>query len=355
MSEDIEVARYGLRTFGVKSSGLHSLFKESIWHDGKAVASCEYQPPVVTFPGLLTRHDVPHEHCSCGLYATVDLQSLVRQYPTQLELVDVITTCWTTGLDTNTCWCVDCTNRRKAAVMPYASHIVSRPAIAHTLSYNPLQQPVPTPKPEPTTTEIEVGRHALRSFKYANGKLMSLYKDFSWDGGVAVAKCMATHPCDECPSFDCNCGLFGSVTITHLMTNYKEHAVKGIAVIAAEGMTLIGDTGLRTSAARIVAYWADEEHKVDFATNCPEAKAYAELNCMLADYKFEEWVGEFPPPKIRYDAPQATNPSFPATKGYPQQSYALGNYDLTIKPLVATTATAGGIAALKLLMDGKIG
>lgn len=215
------------------------------------------------------------------------------------------------------------------------------------------------PKPAPTTTEIEVGRHALRSFKYKDGKLMSLYKDFSWDGGVAVATCLALNPCGECPGFDCNCGLFGSVTMDHLMSTYKEHAAKGIAVIAAEGMTLIGDTGLRTSAARIVAYWADADYQQHFTTNCPDAKGYDQLNCMLADYQFEPWEGEFPPVP-RSDADYLGYLGHAGLRrvrsmAYPDQSYRLGTFSLTIEPLVKDTATAGGLAALKLLMDGTIG
>jgi hypothetical protein len=82
-----EVNRYALRTFmvdqvdhtlrSVSQSGSH-------WHNGACVAEClAYRRPEV-------EHEPPAEGCHCGVYATLDLASLVTQYSAARRLICVI-------------------------------------------------------------------------------------------------------------------------------------------------------------------------------------------------------------------------------------------------------------------------
>jgi hypothetical protein len=59
----------------------------------------------------------------------------------------------------------------------------------------------------------------------------------------------------EPPSEGCSCGIYGTLGLLSLMRQYGLYAQDIVAVIAAEGVTIIGGTGLRTAAARVVAYW----------------------------------------------------------------------------------------------------
>ena len=138
--------------------------------------------------------------------------------------------------------------------------------------------------------DIEIGRYALRTFDTSKGKLGSLYKAHSWEGGVAVAECkQVEHPCDPAsiPGDDCSCGLYGTLTLRQLDHDYGAKARNCVAVIAAEGPTIIGDKGLRTSAARIVAYWcAEDDFAKVFGRECPDARHFAEIPEMLEAYHF---------------------------------------------------------------------
>ena len=168
--------------------------------------------------------------------------------------------------------------------------------------------------------EIEVGRHALRTFRFYPGatsidpmtgyvtrrsglRLRSLYQDTYWEDGKMVAECrkdrrsftiwasdeMGPTPCKEAPSLDCRCGLYGAVSADSLMTQYFLHARKTIAVMAAEGPTIIGTKGLRTSAARIVAYWVSEDQYVEAYSTCDMATRYTDRSKMLSDFGFEDY------------------------------------------------------------------
>ena len=57
------------------------------------------------------------------------------------------------------------------------------------------------------------------------------------------------------PHEGCSCGIYGSLSYADLVDQFRHNTKDIIAVIAAEGTTIIGDRGLRTAFARVVAYW----------------------------------------------------------------------------------------------------
>src|ERR1700758_3506082 len=139
-------------------------------------------------------------------------------------------------------------------------------------------------------SDPEVGRFALRTFKVREGHLSSVVATHSgqhWEGGVCRARCVifddysffdesmaritraaiARHrdPSKyreglskflkhDAPHEDCRCGVYGSLNLENLRRQYHE-SLNLVAVIAAEGETIIGTRGLRTEFARVVAYW----------------------------------------------------------------------------------------------------
>jgi hypothetical protein len=177
----------------------------------------------------------------------------------------------------------------------------------------------------------EVGRFGLRTFKVHGGKLHSVVAQGSgqhWDKGECRARCvvfednafatdaewrkgqyevmkdlvlglgdaddatptkldlqrMLEH---DAPDSDCRCGIYASLNLENLRRQYAE-ALFMVAVIAAEGKTIIGTRGLRTEYARIVAYWIPWYQfymKKVAARECSDAMFYKNLNEMLADYQ----------------------------------------------------------------------
>jgi hypothetical protein len=199
--------------------------------------------------------------------------------------------------------------------------------------------------------DIEIGRYALRTFQIRGGRLKSLYRAHYWDGGTAIARCdrQAGHPDESPPAQNCTCGLYGALTMPQLLRDYAKYARFGIAVFAAEGMTVIGDRGLRTAAARIVAYWAppigdgvdvDDPAEV-FATQCPDAQRFDTVAEMLKAYNLpaEEWEN-YPGPTITYPPRAVSIPVIKATSW------------VVLSPLM-TAATPGGKAAVKEVLGVK--
>ena len=143
--------------------------------------------------------------------------------------------------------------------------------------------------------DIEVNRYALRTFIcHPQWGLKSLYREHYWDGGKAVAKCLGSGrrgivsgwggaPLDDHqpPGQNCSCGIYATLTLDQLVREYSEWALRCVAVIAAEGETVIGPKGLRTAAARIVAYWASTRTERDvFDKRAPEAKWFTRIEPM---------------------------------------------------------------------------
>lgn len=151
--------------------------------------------------------------------------------------------------------------------------------------------------------DIEVARYALRTFNTAGNTLQSIViPGDHWAGGVCIAKCHREDFLGDRADIDhpgphtsppeslktrCQCGIYGCLTVDALRWQYPRQSRKLIAVIAAEGPTIIGDTGLRTSAARVVAFWApDRELRRICLNSCPDARVFDALDVMLADYGF---------------------------------------------------------------------
>jgi hypothetical protein len=110
-------------------------------------------------------------------------------------------------------------------------------------------------------THIEV--YALRTFAIRNGKADSVVQQQGsyWKDGVCIAKCLvhADDPEHIAPMpSPCRCGIYACLTIGRLRQQYPEYCAKIVTVIEAEGKTMLGTVGLRTAAARVVAYWCAE-------------------------------------------------------------------------------------------------
>jgi hypothetical protein len=143
-------------------------------------------------------------------------------------------------------------------------------------------------------TDLEVGRYALRTFHvpYGSTQLDSVAQTTygSWLGGVCEAVC--TKYAHTAPQEHCTCGIYGMLSIQQLFRQYSNNARYSVAVISVEGTTFIGEKGLRTEAARVVAYWCaqmgDQSHHWQaYSHQCPDADIYSDLNTMLTAYGFD--------------------------------------------------------------------
>lgn len=169
----------------------------------------------------------------------------------------------------------------------------------------PLLQHSPTDERMP---DIEVGRYALRTFRPLHDGLYSLYFPQRWDNGTTVARCYVGYDGSDdsaaqrysyhgdVPHEHCRCGVYGTLSLDQVAMEYYPMSARLIAVIAAEGVSYVGTKGLRTSAARIVAYW---HHPDDLSVerscqrSCPDAVSYSDIHEMLKDYSFPESVLDF--------------------------------------------------------------
>lgn len=170
--------------------------------------------------------------------------------------------------------------------------------------------------------DLEVGRFALRTFVFVNGRPESILSYGNWRDGTCTARCRANTVAwnfllgpdfalpesdHESPAMECSCGIYGSLSLSHLREHYTQ-ASDIVAVIAAEGRTIIGTRGLRTERARVVAYWLRLNAKPAFAglpswavewlyptasvksfsnvvrQGFPDAKCYDDLLKMVSDY-----------------------------------------------------------------------
>ena len=148
--------------------------------------------------------------------------------------------------------------------------------------------------------DIEVARYALRTFHidaHARALVPVVMKHdrHAWDGGVCVASCHRGH---TPPADGCRCGVYGATSLCSLLEQYPRLAANIVAVIAAEGSTIIGNSGLRTQAARVVAYWCRPSRQLDkaravLAEQCPSATPYDECGAMLAAYHLPVGLDEF--------------------------------------------------------------
>ena len=96
------------------------------------------------------------------------------------------------------------------------------------------------------------------------------------------------------PEEHCRCGIYGFFTVEELFRQYPQFAGHVIAVIAAEGMTTIGSKGLKTAAARIVAYWVrDDDDDIERCrAGCPGARRFYDLEIMCRLYGLNQKTRE---------------------------------------------------------------
>jgi hypothetical protein len=144
---------------------------------------------------------------------------------------------------------------------------------------------------DPVDLDLAVGLYALRTFRTVDGQLASVVQGTGhWGNGVCEARCLKSSDADhKVPADDCHCGIYGTHTLEALFAQYGEFACRIVTVIAAEGRTVTGLTGLRTAAARIVAYWCAEPDRsrseADVcAEQCPGARRFYDLNVMARLY-----------------------------------------------------------------------
>lgn len=139
------------------------------------------------------------------------------------------------------------------------------------------------------TDDIEVGRVALRTFKvdYRTKELRSITQPGShWKGGVCTAICLAKKSLQHTtPSIYCVCGIYGTLTLDALR-QFGPLCIRDIVtVIAAEGITIIGPTGLRTERARVIAYWSPARGIRKLAAKQFEgARHFDDLQALLDEY-----------------------------------------------------------------------
>lgn len=114
-----------------------------------------------------------------------------------------------------------------------------------------------------------------------------------WSDGTCTAKCICNRDPIEhvSPHEECTCGIYGCLSLEKLREQYSSYASKFVAVIAAEGTTLIGDVGLRTQYARVVAYWHinDSRYEIPATLQFKGARRYLDLGQMLEAYQIPEY------------------------------------------------------------------
>jgi hypothetical protein len=151
--------------------------------------------------------------------------------------------------------------------------------------------------PGRSVTDVAVARYALRTFNLdarhrvllpitAPGWSRAAHK--VWQAGTCSAHC------DEgslhaAPADDCGCGIHGATDLRSLLLDYPHLAARIIAVIAAEGVTIVGAEGLRTAGGRVVAYWCHPSSELNlareiFAEQCPDAVSFTDCDAMIAAY-----------------------------------------------------------------------
>jgi hypothetical protein len=173
---------------------------------------------------------------------------------------------------------------------------------------------------------LEVARYALRTFSLHQGSIIrfddgrttmrhvepllsSITGAWStqptpWIDGTCTAQCLANsvamgwriqvygepprpepEPGHTAPHEHCTCGIYGSLALSYLQVQYDD-TTRIVAVIAAEGQTIIGSRGLRTQHARVVAWWSGDEVVAEIATRqFKDAKRYQTVDAMLNDYQ----------------------------------------------------------------------
>lgn len=85
-ADELEVGRYGLRTF--KISGGHCrpvVVAAQHWKGGTCEAVCDKPTLIPTQTLKEQKHTAPHPTCTCGIYGSLTLNHLYKQYPQWAE------------------------------------------------------------------------------------------------------------------------------------------------------------------------------------------------------------------------------------------------------------------------------
>lgn len=194
--------------------------------------------------------------------------------------------------------------------------------------------------------ELEVARYGLRTFRHIPAEqavmtvhsfaIQQMMRDLGlhsdgpdvpmelcstamqgshWKGGVCEATCQAqrnTHRerlielaaltvgeqpvfSHQAPHEDCHCGIYAAHTLRTLKEQFAA-ARDIVAVVAAEGQTIIGSKGFRTQRARVVAYWCSESVSATASTQFAQAQRYSTISSMLDDYGLDEGSSSPPEP-----------------------------------------------------------
>lgn len=110
----------------------------------------------------------------------------------------------------------------------------------------------------------------------------------AWTDGACVAVCAAGFDHDV-PDPDCGCGIYATTNLLGLHQQYPSYAHTLVAVIAAEDTTIIGAAGMRTEAARVVAYWLNphtpEEKTAVVTAALPDARRFDDCDAMATAYR----------------------------------------------------------------------
>jgi hypothetical protein len=150
------------------------------------------------------------------------------------------------------------------------------------------------------TDDFEVARYALRTFKTYDGLLRPIAMNgHYWMDGVCKAECLSTTNWDNhtAPDENCSCGVYGSLSVEHLVAQFPRESALLITVIAAEGQTIIGPRGLRCEYARIVGYWSPWRGiRRICKRNIPDGIRFKRLQKMLDEYHLPFQI-EVPPEK----------------------------------------------------------
>lgn len=168
-----------------------------------------------------------------------------------------------------------------------------------------------TPGDDAVIGEVEVARYGVRTFgidtrhrqllPLAPGGIAyaRLRREQVWAGGTCRAVCWR-NPHHVAPVDDCTCGIYAATSLQALHEQYRRPAQRIVAVIAAEGPTIIGERGMRTSAARVVAYWcaptpAMATAREVMATECAGAVPYDDIDAMLVAHHIRMTPPPTPP------------------------------------------------------------
>lgn len=167
---------------------------------------------------------------------------------------------------------------------------------------------------------MEVARYALRTFKInrmalPDGTDVEYFRSISvkgrhWDNGTCTAKCIGgpfsfdedgyiINHHHEPPDLGCSCGIYGCLTLEDLVFQYPHYAGEAVAVIAAEGPTVIGRIGLRTARARVIAYWTEWPRTKELCANqFSGAAQYDDMLAMLKEYKLPVQTNAWNPGEV---------------------------------------------------------